>query len=886
MASPRSTHIFALWLALLGLPAGSASGGQGPVPEIEPNATPAEATSLGSGPSLVALGNVFPNADVDFYSFTAGAGDRVYAAVMTSFSASATTPSGTDSLVDVIDTDGATPLEEDDDDGVFGSLASSIAGVTIPSDGTYFVRVKHFSSSTTLRPYHLHLEVRDGTPETETEPNDTGPGQALPASSWVAGSTSSPADVDLYSVSLEAGDTVFLSLDLDPERDGVEWDGEVGLGPFGGTFLMANDPGGSAPDSEAFFMTVTEGGMYSVRVSAAGTTFGSYHLSVTVHPATPASGNCTTYTSADVPQAIPTGPGEASSTLVVPGHPRIADVDVAIALTHAFMPDLDVHLVSPAGNDDGLFADVGAAGQNQMDLVLDDEAGIPIGSFSMVRGMAYQPEPNYRLGWFDGEDAGGTWTLVIHDDVAQDGGSLDGWSLTVCEPPPICPAGLDPVPLFSTDFESDDGGFTHSGTADEWQRGLPSSGAITTCNGGTSCWKTDLDGTYEASSTQDLVSPVIDLPGGSAPLRVRWAERYQMESATFDHAFVEIREQGGANPRRLFEWLDATMTDGVGGGSTTIDESAGWGVVTAEIDDYVGASVELRFHLDSDDSVELAGLAIDDVAIVACQSESEPTPTPTLTAAPTPTATASLTPIASPTPTATAFTAPTATETPPAGPIATATPTQSSPQSTATAAPGGSVVLERRGEASGGPGDVLGSGTFDLVNATGDTRVSSVTIAASEPSLLSEMRLECDAGGERRSVTVTPAGETNDFSFAPPFVIPAGGVAACHLDVKLAGALAAGGRLLFASVAGGPPSLAAAFVLLVITVSSRRRRALVAVAIVGGLLSSASCGGDDGRGLPTTQTLTTVSASTAAEPVGYAGLPAELGTARLIANGD
>jgi subtilisin-like proprotein convertase family protein len=365
----------------------------------------------------------------------------------------------------------------------------------------------------------------------------------VPAGGWVSGDTSATSDVDIFTFDLNADDTVFLSLDLDPERDVTEWNGTMGLGPFGGFVLIVNDGGTATPDSEAFFMTVKDAGNYYayVAVPTGGTTFGTYHLSVTVFPASNNGLTCTTYTSTDVPQTIPTGPGLVSSTITIPGNPRIADLDVAIDLTHELMVDLDVNLSSPAGNDNGLFNDIGASavgGVTAMNLVVDDEGAIPLGLYTVLSGMAYQPELNYRLSWFDNEDAGGTWTLTLRDDAASNGGTLNGWSITVCEPAPLpqCPAGFDPVTVYSSDFELDEGGFTHSGTQDEWERGLPSFIPITTCASGSNCWKTDLDNTYNASSIQDLLSPVIDLTGLSGPVLVSWAQRYHIESASFDHA--------------------------------------------------------------------------------------------------------------------------------------------------------------------------------------------------------------------------------------------------------------------------------------------------------------------------------------------------------------
>lgn len=593
--------------------------GQGFGGEVEPNGTAATATPL-AGNDVVVRANIFPNGDLDFYSFTAAAGDRVYVATQTSFSANGSS----DSQLDVLDTDGTTSLEFDDDNGTFGGLSSSIAGVTIPAPGTYYVRVKHFSATNQLRPYDLHFRLQSGAPVAEVEPNDTtGTAQSLPASGWISGSTSSTTDADYYSVSLNAGDTLSVSLDLDPERDTVEWNGQLGVAIFGGFILTINDAGGAGPDSEAHFMTVPTAGTYYVRVNlpTGGTTFGTYHLSVSVKPRADEGVNCTTYSSTDVPQTIPTGPGLVSSTITVPGNPRIADLDVSIQLTHASMPDLDVHLRSPAGNDNGLFTDIGVNTNQTMNLTIDDEAAIPLGTYTVLDQMVQSPELAYRLAWFDGEDAGGTWTLDLRDDTTANGGTLTGWSIRVCEPPPppACPPGFAPVTVYSSDFEAGDGGFTHSGTADEWERGLPTFAPLTTCASGSNCWVTDLDNTYNASSNQDLLSPNINLAGLVAPVVVRWAQRYQVESASFDHFSVDVQQAGGSNPTRLFEWLDATMTDSVGNPTVTVQESAGWGVFERRADAYAGLNTELRFHLDSDTTVQLAGLAIDDVSVTACQ---------------------------------------------------------------------------------------------------------------------------------------------------------------------------------------------------------------------------------------------------------------------------
>lgn len=188
--------------------------------ETEPNNAPGTATGL-AGPLARITGNIFPNGDVDYYSFTAHAGDRVYAATMTSASANWSV----DSVLVLLASDGSTTLELDSDDGVFGGSSSSIAGATIPASGTYYLRVSHNNPNIQLRPYDLWVRVQSGAPTPETEANDSTPGQPLPASGWVSGALSSGTDVDFYAVTLNAGRQCVCQPGSRPRtgRRRVEW---------------------------------------------------------------------------------------------------------------------------------------------------------------------------------------------------------------------------------------------------------------------------------------------------------------------------------------------------------------------------------------------------------------------------------------------------------------------------------------------------------------------------------------------------------------------------------------------------------------------------------------------------------------------------------------
>lgn len=576
-----------------------------PGTESEPNGTAATANLMGY-PARV-RGSIAPNGDFDYYAFSASTGDRVYAATMTSGSQSGFF----DTFITLFASNGTTTLEEDDDNGVFTNLSSSIAGTSIPSDGTYYLRVRSFNSAQQIRPYDLYLHIRSAisAPVSETESNDGTP-QTLPPSGWVVGSTSSATDDDNFNLSLDPGDTVVASLDLDPVRDATDWDGRLSLGTFGGNFLGGNDtPLDSGFDSEALFTTVQSAGTYTVRVDAAGSTFGTYHLSVVVISAE--TRDCLKFSSTDGPKPI-TDNDTTTSTITVGQQFRFDRLALDIDLSHPNMPDLDLSLQTPAGNEILVMSDIGNSAAPTMNLRLDDAAGLPAGASTLLSGQVLQPELDARLGWTDGELGGGPWTLVMRDDFGTNTGTFNSWSVLACkmEPEPSLPT------VYESDFESDDGGFAHTGTADEWQRGLPSFAPITTCNSGTSCWKTDLDNTYDASSSQDLVSPPINLADYEGTILASWAHRFQMDNANVDHFTVTVQEVGGANPRRLFEWDGATMSSGAGV-SSTIEESAGWGKMVADISEYAGDNVELRFHLDSDLNTQLAGVAIDDVRVSA-----------------------------------------------------------------------------------------------------------------------------------------------------------------------------------------------------------------------------------------------------------------------------
>jgi subtilisin-like proprotein convertase family protein len=599
--------------------------------ESEPNDTSATADTLtgaegkirgllwNSGPALVSDGN-----DTDFYVFTTTApNSKIYASTQTQTSSF----NSFDTTLAVLAADGTTVLETDLNDGSLGASAASIAGTLLPMAGTYYLRVTNVSATTPVTPYYLYFAVKNATPTAETEPNNNGgTPNPIPASGLMSGTINPAADSDTFSIALNAGDTIFASLDIDPERDNVQWNGRLGIGLFGtpSNFLVINDTSvGSAanPLSEATFMTVLTSGTYVIYVdepAGGGSATSTYNLNVTVIPQQALScSTVTNSTSTPIADAALT-----SSTINIPGSPIIRKVRVFMDISHPLTTDLDVHLVSPANNDNGLFSDITTiatqAPPNNFVIGLDDDAAVPLGTYQVNKGIIYQPEASNRLDWFNGENAGGNWRLDIRDDTATNTGTLNSWSLEVC---------TDPAPvgnlIYNENFEAGNGGYTHSGTLDEWEYGTPATVAaagiapFTTCASGTNCWKTDLDGTYELSSSQDLTSPNLNLTNYQGNIRLYWQQRYSMENINFDRIWVRVTEVGNPTNTRIVWLYDGpTMNETVGGPTTTnIGESAGWGRYSADISDFAGKNVQVQFHLDSDTSVVLSGWAIDDVQL-------------------------------------------------------------------------------------------------------------------------------------------------------------------------------------------------------------------------------------------------------------------------------
>ncbi len=161
-----------------------------------------------------------------------------------------------------------------------------------------------------------------------------------------------------------------------------------------------------------------------------------------------------------------------------------------------------------------------------------------------------------------------------------------------------------PEVIYSDDFEGgDDNGWTHSGTKDEWERGAPIAGPGS-AYAGSNLWGTDLDDKYENGSNYSLVSPAIDLTSVTSAA-LTFQHWYEIEGGTsqYDKGFVEITNDGGATWNQLALYSHST-------------NGKLWTGVSLDLNPFVGNTIQVRFRLTSDNSIQKFGWYIDNFQVL------------------------------------------------------------------------------------------------------------------------------------------------------------------------------------------------------------------------------------------------------------------------------
>ena len=90
---------------------------------------------------------------------------------------------------------------------------------------------------------------------------------------------------------------------------------------------------------------------------------------------------------------------------------QVANVEVAVNITHTYIGDLRVSLLSPAGTEVFLRNETGGSADNVDEI--------------------YTSATTPSLGTLEGESINGTWGLRVSDHVGQDVGKLNNWRVVI-----------------------------------------------------------------------------------------------------------------------------------------------------------------------------------------------------------------------------------------------------------------------------------------------------------------------------------------------------------------------------------------------------------------------------------------------------------------------
>lgn len=136
----------------------------------------------------------------------------------------------------------------------------------------------------------------------------------------------------------------------------------------------------------------------------------------------------------DLPLPISsTSVGVYESVITVPDDfvSQISKLRPSFTITHSYVEDLIISLISPQGTEVVLIDQICGGGEN-IDVMLDDTAEI-LGCNTESPAIFGTFRPLNLLNAFIGEDIAGDWTLRVQDVFDEDGGAIESFSIDFCD---------------------------------------------------------------------------------------------------------------------------------------------------------------------------------------------------------------------------------------------------------------------------------------------------------------------------------------------------------------------------------------------------------------------------------------------------------------------
>lgn len=126
-----------------------------------------------------------------------------------------------------------------------------------------------------------------------------------------------------------------------------------------------------------------------------------------------------------------TGVFTQSHVINIPDATTIADINIGMDITHSYIGDLGIEIVSPNNTTVTLKTSSDCDSEENIITIFDDNA-VGFNCFNSDNNIS-QKSLNDLLEVFNGESAAGDWTIRLGDFQPGDTGTLNSWFIEVCE---------------------------------------------------------------------------------------------------------------------------------------------------------------------------------------------------------------------------------------------------------------------------------------------------------------------------------------------------------------------------------------------------------------------------------------------------------------------
>lgn len=326
---------------------------------------------------------------------------------------------GNDTVLQLRGTDCNTVLVTDDEDGInscslIDSTVMADAAARHLAPGTYYARVEDYLNNGTIAAYKLQVSfqalcgngVREGSEQCDGTPNCAADCMLLPFCG--DGQVANAEQCDDGGTTNGDGCSAMCTAEADYRCTGS---------PSVCTRYETNCNDGVDNDGDG-----------SMDAADMDCTLPAYF------PACMAGQSLRVYKSFDTPKSIPDNNmlGITSKVLVVDNIGTIASSALLLNVTHTWIEDIDVTLVSPSNASFDVTSDNGGSLDNYTNTVF--QASCPtVTSGTPPYSNCYGPEAS--LVPLNGTSAQGAWQLHVVDDTMDDLGTLNNWALALCVVP-------------------------------------------------------------------------------------------------------------------------------------------------------------------------------------------------------------------------------------------------------------------------------------------------------------------------------------------------------------------------------------------------------------------------------------------------------------------